>query len=90
MIHQIFDPETGLLQLDEWVTKRETFKRILHDEVVTEQELSQQAELVLNLFKQLDEKLSDDDKQLFMETIAEMAVLQVITQVQQLQEIKNI
>lgn len=90
MIQHFFDPGTGMLLLDEWVAKRETFQKIMHDEVVTDEEASRQAELVISLFKQLDERLSDEDKQLVLETMAEMAVLQVVTQVQQLQEINNI
>ena len=90
MIQHFFDPETGLLQLDEWVAKRETFQKIMHDEVVTDEEVSQQATLVISLLKQLDEMLRNEDKQLVMETMAELAVLQVVTQVQQLLEIKNI
>jgi len=90
MTTQIFDSETGLLLLDEWVAKCNSFQRIMQDEVVTDEEIAQQSTMVLALFQRLEETLNEESKSLVMSAIAEMAVLQVVTQIKQLQEIKNI
>lgn len=89
-MNQFFDPATGMLLLDECVEQRPTFQKIMNDEQVTEDEVASQAALVISLLKEIDNKLSPDDKALVADTIAEMAVLQAISQIQQLQEISNL
>ncbi|NNF57208.1 MAG: hypothetical protein HKN04_03115 [Rhodothermaceae bacterium] len=70
-----FDPETGMLMLDEYVSEMPSYRRILADEVVSEQEYRDHAEQTVNLLRRLEETLPDDAKALATEALCELAVL---------------
>ena len=46
----LFDKE-GILNIDELVAQRPTFRKIMEDQIVTDDELTNQANLVVNLLK---------------------------------------
>ena len=48
----LFDKE-GILNIDELVAQRPTFRKIMEDQIVTDDELTNQANLVVNLLKKL-------------------------------------
>ena len=53
----LFDKE-GILNIDELVAQRPTFRKIMEDQIVTDDELTNQANLVVNLLKKLEQTLS--------------------------------
>jgi hypothetical protein len=73
-MQSIFD-ENGFLRLDEIVYDMPSYKKIMEDRVITEEEIIEQSNIVLQLMKKIDQQLGDEDKKLFIEAISEMAVL---------------
>lgn len=72
---KLFDEKTGYLLLDEMICQRESFQKIVKDSLVTDDEVMAQANAVIGLLKQLDEKLDAEEKKLVAEALSEMAVL---------------
>lgn len=72
---RLFDEQTGYLKLDEIVQERPTFKKAMEDGKVTDTEMKEQAELVLALLKELEERLSDEEEKLMTDALCELAVL---------------
>jgi len=60
----------------------------MEDQQVTDEELFEQSERVIELFKKLEAQLTKDDKELVKESIAEIAVLNAIVHHKQIQEFK--
>ena len=52
----LFDKE-GILNIDELVAQRPTFRKLMEDQIVTDDELTNQANLVVNLLKKLEQTL---------------------------------
>ena len=72
----LFDKE-GILNIDELVAQRPTFRKIMEDQIVTDDELTNQANLVVNLLKKLEQNI-----------LAEMSVLYAIHQYKEIQDLK--
>ena len=70
-----FDDETGLLMLDQYVAEMPSYRRILADEIVTEQEYREHAERTVALFRQLETTLPEETRDLATEALCELAVL---------------
>jgi len=79
-----FDPETGTLMIDEYVVEMDSYKRIVEDETITDDELVEQTRRVTSLLRQLEETLSSEAKAIATETLSELAVLNAL-QVKRLQ-----
>ena len=79
-----FDQETGTLMLDEYVVEMDSYRRIVEDETITDDELVEQTQRVTSLLQQLEETLSPDAKAIATEALGELAVLNAL-QVKRLQ-----
>jgi hypothetical protein len=79
-----FDQETGTLMLDEYVVEMDSYRRIVEDETITDDELVEQTQRVASLLRQLEETLSPEAKALAAEALSELAVLSAL-QVKRLQ-----
>ncbi len=79
-----FDQDTGTLLLDEYVLERDSYRRIVEDEVITDAELVEQTQRVASLLQRLEEVLSPEAKSLATEVLCELAVLNAL-QVKRLQ-----
>ena len=84
---KFFDEETGILRLDEMVVENPSFKKIMADNVVTDEEIKEQSELVISLLKSLENELSDKEFEKVSRAITEMSVLYAINQYKQLQNV---
>ncbi len=69
-----------LQRLDAIVKGKTSFQTIMADGIVEESEISAQAERVNQLITQLEQRLSPEDFNLAVEVIAELSVLNLITQ----------
>jgi hypothetical protein len=78
-----FDPNTGLLLLDEYVADMPSFKKIMADEIITDSEIIEHGEQVTVLLKQLDAVLAPDVKRLVTEALCELAVLYALQRKQE-------
>jgi hypothetical protein len=79
-----FDQETGTLMLDEYVLEMDSYRRIVEDETITDDELVEQTQRVASLLRQLEEVLSPEAKAIATEALGELAVLNAL-QVKRLQ-----
>lgn len=67
--------ENGFLALDEYVAAMPSFRRILEDKQITDEELAEQAKLVVSLAKEVDDVLGERERELVWRMVGEMAVL---------------
>jgi hypothetical protein len=79
-----FDQETGTLLLDEYVVEMDSYRRIVEDETISDDELVEQTQRVMSLLHQLEEVLSPEAKAIATEALGELAVLNTL-QVKRLQ-----
>jgi hypothetical protein len=79
-----FDQESGTLLLDEYVVEMDSYRRIVEDETITDDELVEQTKRVTSLLRQLEEALSPEVKAIATEALGELAVLNAL-QVKRLQ-----
>jgi ferritin-like protein len=70
-----FDTDTGVLKLDEYVAEMPSYRKIMEDKVVSEEELEGHARLVTGLLQRLDHSLPDELKDLVTDALCELAVL---------------
>lgn len=80
MIKSLFDEKTGICNIDEHIIERESFKKIMEDGIISEEEVKQQSELVISLLKKLDKKLDEVEKEMVLDVICEMSILYTLTQ----------
>jgi uncharacterized membrane protein YccC len=57
-----FYQETGTLMLDEYIVEMDSYRRIVEDETITDDELLEQTQRVASLLRQLEEALSPEAK----------------------------
>lgn len=72
---KLFDAETGYLLLDEVVESKDSFKKIMEDGTITDEEMEDQVNRVIDRLKTMEEILSDNEKTLVLDAISELAVL---------------
>lgn len=82
-----FDEKTGIFRLDEIVAERESFQKIMADQMVTDQEIRDQSALVVDLLKKLHETLPEDHRNDVMNLLAEITVLYAVTKYNDFQEL---
>ncbi len=70
-----FDPQTGLICLDELVYAKESFQTVVLDGIVTDDEMKKQSDTVIHLLKRMEDELSHDQCTLVMDALSELAVL---------------
>jgi hypothetical protein len=70
-----FDPDTGTLLLDEYVAEMPSFKAILEDKVISNEEMADHAHRTVSLLRQLEEALTPETKALATQALCELAVL---------------
>ncbi len=75
--------DNGILNIDELVVNSESFKNIMEDGIVTEEEVKTQSDKILALLHEMEEKYSseelEDIKTLLVETSTLYAVYQTYT-----------
>lgn len=70
-----FFDESGTLNIDELILQQPSFKKIMEDGVVTDEELAEQKERVIALLKKLEQKLTPEQIDQVRELLAEISVL---------------
>jgi flagellin-specific chaperone FliS len=79
-----FDPQTGTLMLDEYVAELDSYRTIVEDEAITDDELVEQTQRVTSLLQQLERSLSPEAKAIATQALCELTVLNAL-QVKRLQ-----
>ena len=54
----MFFNQNGILNIDEAILNKESFKKIMEDGIVSEEEIKEQSEKVIGLFKDIENKFS--------------------------------
>lgn len=80
--------KNGILDIDDLVTSQPTFRKIMEDSVVTDEELTEQSQRVIELTQQVESRLAEDELVLVKKLLAEMSVLTAVYHYYQLQNIK--
>ena len=70
-----FFDESGTLNIDDIILEQPSFKKIMEDGVVTDEELAEQKERVIDLLKKLEHNLSPEQIDQVRELLAEISVL---------------
>lgn len=78
----------GLLNLDDTVLEMPSFKKIISDGVVSDEEIMEQSAKVVQLLHKAEQGLSDSQVALVKETLAEMSVLYAAYYYKELQSLK--
>ncbi len=65
-----------------------SFQKIMDDGIVTDEELSQQTDKVINLMREAEQRFSEEDQLFIKRLFAETNVLSAIYQYYELQELK--
>ncbi len=81
------DKQIELLNVDELIVNRPSFKKIMEDGIVTDKELQEQTELVTNLLKEADRRFNAEDLEFIKELIAETNVLSAVYHYHELQKL---
>ena len=79
--------EQGFIDIDEMISQEPSFQKIMKDEVVTDDELREQTEAVINLLHEVENHLSEEDQLLVKKLFAETNVLSAIYHYYTLQNI---
>ena len=79
--------EQGFIDIDEMIAQEPSFQKIMEDGVVTSDELLEQTNRVINLLREVETRLSEEDQLLIKRLFAETNVLSVIYHQYELQNI---
>jgi hypothetical protein len=82
----VFFDENGMFRLDEMALESATFRKIMEDEMVTDEEVREQSDRVVALFRQLEEAFTTEQLALIAEAMTQSGVLHAIMQYKQHQE----
>ena len=70
--------EQGFIDIDEMIAQEPSFHKIMEDGVVTDEELKEQTEKVINLLHEVENRFNEDDQLLIKRLLAETNVLSAI------------
>jgi hypothetical protein len=73
-----FDPQSGLFILDDYVLEMPSFKKMLEDKGITEQEVHDQAVKTASLLKKLESMLSPEAHHVATQALCELTVLHAV------------
>ena len=78
----------GFIDIDEMIAKEPSFQKIMQDGIVSDQELQEQTETVINLLHEVETRFSENDQQLVKRLFAETNVLSAIYHYYELQNVR--
>ena len=81
--------EQGIIDIDEMIAQEPSFQNIMADGVVTDEELRQQSERVIDLLHEAQQRFNDDDLQFIKVLFAETNVLSAIYRYYELQNLNH-
>lgn len=80
--------EQGFLDIDEMIAKEASFQKIMEDGVITDDELRQQSNVVIDLLHEVENRFNEEDQQLIKKLLAETNVLSTIYRLYELKNLK--
>ena len=85
----MFFNQNGILNIDEAILNKESFKKIVEDGIVTEEEIKEQSEKVIGLFKDIENKFSEDQLRDIKDLLAETSVLYAVYNIYSIQSLNK-
>ena len=82
----LFD-ENGILCIDELVSARPSFQKIMEDGIITNEEMEEQSDLVLSILNRIEKTFSPEQVREVEELLVEMSVLYAAHQHKEIQDI---
>lgn len=70
-----FFDETGLLNIEDFILEQPSFKRIMADGIVTEEELNEQSNQIIGLLKEIEKTATPEMIEQISKLLAEISVL---------------
>lgn len=87
-MNTIFD-ENGLLNISDIVVNHPSYKAIMEDGIVTDQELKQQSEATIASLRKLQNLCNEEQQSAILDAISEMGVLFAAYHYYELQELRK-
>lgn len=87
-MHTIFD-ENGFLNISDIVKKHHSYKAIMEDGVVTEQELKEQADATIASLRKLQSLCNEEQQSAIVDAISGMSVLFAAYHTYELQDLRK-
>lgn len=81
----MFFNQNGILNIDEAILNKESFKKIMEDGIVSEEEIKEQSEKVIGLFKDIENKFSEEQLRDIKDLLAETSVLYAVYNIYSIQ-----
>ena len=75
---EVFFDEDGGLSINQTIMSQPSYLKIMNDGVVTEEELAQQSELVMSIFRKIEDTFNEEQKALVQSLLVETNVLNTI------------
>lgn len=85
----MFFNQNGILNIDEAILNKESFKKIIENGIVTEEEIKEQSEKVIGLFKDIENKFSEDQLRDIKDLLAETSVLYAVYNIYSIQSLNK-
>lgn len=86
----MFFNEEGILNIDEMVVNNASFKNIMEDGVITEEEIKVQSEKVIALLQTMEQKYNSEQLEEIKQLLVETSVLYAVYNFYSLQNINNL
>lgn len=83
----MFFNQDGILNIDEAVAENPSFKKIMEDGMVTDQELETQAQKVVSMLQDLEKKYDDEQLAEVKALLTEASVLYAVYNIHSIQQI---
>ena len=85
----MFFDEKGILNIDEMVVNNASFKNILEDGIVTEEEIKNQSDKVLSILHDMEAKYSNEQLEEIKSLLVESSVLYAIYNIHSIHSINR-
>ena len=85
----MFFNQNGILNIDEAILNKESFKKIMEDGIVSEEEIKEQSEKVIGLFKDIENKFSEEQLRDIKDLLAETSVLYAVYNIYSIQPLNR-
>lgn len=82
--------KNGILDIDSIIINNESYKKIIEDHVITEEEISAQSEKVVAILRNMQEKYSKEQLEEIKNLLAESSVLYAIYNVHTIRTLNSL
>lgn len=85
----MFFNENGILNIDEMIVNNESFKKIMEDGIVTEEEIKSQSNKVVEMLHNMETKYNEEQLTEIKDLLAEASVLYAVYNFHSIQNINK-